>query len=237
MTLKVTVEGIYQSDIGSRQKQNYNFELTFELSGVHKNFIDTHILRRFIPMSIKEDKKKQPFSRIATYTIVEIEEIDKNCNIEGKNIFEMSEYELQDLARFYNLYEIPLPKTTTLRMMREKAALAYLKYVLKIPMEKPEDKEKLDFFKKESDGSYKTNFKVDSTLKVKIDELIINTQVVKEQPKISLESFNPEASAYAQSEENEKGLVNSIIDRVKSTFSSNSGNGNTILPTASQLES
>ena len=46
--LKVTVEGIYESDIGSGQKKYENFNYTLELSKENPDGIDTHILFIFI---------------------------------------------------------------------------------------------------------------------------------------------------------------------------------------------
>jgi hypothetical protein len=155
--LKITVEGIYESDTGSGQKQYVSYNYDFCISKNSDKGIMTHAQRRFIPYLIAKDKAKASkiFSRLRTCVITDVQNVDEKNSVIGKDINELNEYELQDLACLFDLYEIPLPYTCSITEMREKATIAYLKNVLKIPMSTPQERAQLDFLKHYPDGTYK----------------------------------------------------------------------------------
>ncbi len=159
--LTVTVEGIYESDIGSGQKKYENFSYKIETSREDEIGINTHIMRRFIPYFVYKDKSKKGiiFSRLKNYYITNIEKSNSENKLIGKDINSLNELEIQDLACMFDLYEIPLPLTCSLTELREKAILAYMKKVLKIPMNNDKEKSELDFLRKCSDGSWKLDLK------------------------------------------------------------------------------
>lgn len=157
--LEVKIEGVYESDIGSGQKKYYPFKYTYKTARKNQKGLYTHALRRHAPYLIQNDKKnnKNLFSRIKTLHINDIKTLDDTCDLEGKDIKELNAWEIQDLACLYDLYDIPLYGVCSLGELREKAVLAYLEYVLKVPMKTPKEKEELGFFEPQEDGTYKLN--------------------------------------------------------------------------------
>lgn len=162
-TYKYTVEGIYETDKGSgKDYTSFNYEIT--LSRFRESGAGTHILRRFLPLLIKKDKKNPLLSKIKQWLITDCKMVDDKFKLEGKNINELNEYEIQELACMYDLYEIPLPSTTSITDLREKASQIYMKKVLKVPMNTIEEKLANEFFKKQDDGT----IKFDNSLKVPV---------------------------------------------------------------------
>jgi hypothetical protein len=80
------------------------------------------------------------------------------------------------------LYDVPLHGVLSLPELREKAILAYMKNVLKIPMETNKDKDKLNFFEKQDDGSYKLNLGEEKVI-VQVNESLIEQKSDKTQKK------------------------------------------------------
>lgn len=146
------VEGIYETDKGSG-KDYTNFSFEIKLSRFMAEGAGSHILRRFLPILIRQQKNKPLLSKIRSYLIVDAQKISDDFPLEGKEISEMSEYEIQELACMYDIFEIPLPMTCSITELRLKAMEAYMKNVLRIPMRTPEEQEKLDFFKRQEDGT------------------------------------------------------------------------------------
>ncbi len=165
---KITVEGIYESDTGSGQRQYEGYSYDFNISKPTEQGIMTHIQRRFIPYLIAKDKTKvsKIFSRLRTCIITNAQTIDDKKTIIGKDINELNEWEIQDLACLFDLYEVPLPHTCSITEMREKATIAYLKTVLKVPMDTPKERSQLDFIKQLPDGTYKLELKKKIYVKV-----------------------------------------------------------------------
>ena len=155
--LKIKVEGVYESDTGSGQRQYEGYEYSFNISKPTDKGIMTHIQRRFIPYLIGKDKEKvsKIFSRLRTCVITDSQNVADKDSIVGKDINELNEWQIQDLACLFDLYEVPLPHTCSISEMREKATLAYMKVVLKIPMDTPKQRAELDFLKHFPDGTYK----------------------------------------------------------------------------------
>lgn len=176
-TYKYTVEGIYETDKGSgKDFTSFNYEIV--LSRFREGGAGTHILRRFLPLLIKKDKKNPLLSKIKQWLITDCKKIDDKFKLEGKNINELNEYEIQELACMYDLYEIPLPSTTSITDLREKATLIYMKKVLKVPMETTEQKLENEFFKKQDDGTIKFDTSMEVPVQV-VDNFIGKVAVVK----------------------------------------------------------
>ena len=151
---KYQVEGIYETDKGSGiELTPFNFEI--KLSRFYADGAGSHILRRFLPILIKKQKNKPLLSGIRSWLITDVQKVSDEFPLEGKEISEMNEEEIQELACMYDIFEIPLPNTVSITELREKAMEAYMKKVLKIPMKTPEEQEKLAFFKRQPDGTLK----------------------------------------------------------------------------------
>lgn len=192
--LKVTVEGVYESDTGSGQKKYQSFNYTFETSRRSARGLETHVMRRFIPLLVARDKNKKTtiFSRLKSFVITDIQQIDdtKDCVI-NKDISTLDDWQIQDLAATLDLYEIPLAGSNSLTELREKAILAYMKKVLKIPMKTAKEKSELDFFKKLPDGTFKLDLG-DEKILVNVPEGYFETKK-KEVEKKGLSYFTQKA--------------------------------------------
>lgn len=176
-TYEYTVEGIYETDKG-QGKDLTSFSFKIQLSRFREGGAGTHILRRFLPLLIKQGKNKPLLSRIRQWLITDSVKIDDKFKLEGKNINELNEYEIQELACMYDLYEVPLPMTTSISDLRQKASLAYLKNVLKVSMDTVEEQLQNEFFIKQPDGTVK----LDSEMKIPIkiaEDYIGKVEVVK----------------------------------------------------------
>lgn len=153
-TYLYTVEGIYETDKGSG-KDFTNFKFQIKLSRFYPEGAGSHILARFLPMLIRNQKNKPLFSKVRHWVITDTVKLDDDFMLEGKAIDSMNEEEIQQLACMYDIFEIPLPSTMSITELREKAILAYLKKVLKVPMKTPEEMLSTAFFKRQEDGTIK----------------------------------------------------------------------------------
>ena len=196
--LKITVEGVYESDIGSGQKKYENFNYTFELSREKEEGVDTHVLRRIVPYLISKDKNKAkvPCSRIKSYLITNVEKLDKKSTLLGKDILELSEWETQDLACLFDLYEAPIAGKMSIVSLRYKTAEAYLKKVLKVPMKTALEKANLEFYKQLPDGTFKLDFGNEKLL-VNIPDGYFEKEEEKKKEKRSLSFFQKAGQAVA----------------------------------------
>lgn len=185
---KVTVEGLFESNIGSGQKKYYDFKYEFEVARLSEKGLETHILRRYLPYYIRKDKKNASrlFSKVKNFVITDIQKLDKEVYLKGKDIATLSELEIQDLACLYDLYSIPVTGVLNIQELRKKAMLAYMEKVLKVPMKTPEEKSKLDFFEVQEDGSYE--LKLDS-LEIEIVDGYFKDKVAKTVKKKSIADF------------------------------------------------
>lgn len=157
---KYFVEGIYETDKGNgKDYTNFNFEIELSRFEGKEQGAGSHILRRFLPILIKRQKNKPLFSGIKHWVITDIQKISDEFPLEGKDIAEMNEYEIQELACMYDLFEIPLPSTVTISEMREKAQKAYLSKVLDVKMKTPSEQMESDFFVPQPDGTLKFDLK------------------------------------------------------------------------------
>lgn len=171
--LEITVEGIYESDIGSGQKKYQSFNYTFLTSRQTPKGIETHVMRRFVPLLVAKDKNKKsiPFSRLKSFIITDFKTVEdtKDCVI-GKEIKTLNDWQIQDLAATLDLYEVPVFGSCSILELRNKAILAYMKKVLKIPMKNAKDKAELNFFKKQPDGTFTLDFSEEPPLIVEIPD-------------------------------------------------------------------
>lgn len=179
------VEGIYETDKGSG-KELTSFNFTIKLSRFKEQGAGTHILRRFLPICIKNQKKTPLLSEIKHWLITDIQKVSDEFPLVGKEINKMNEQEIQELACMYDLYEIPLPNTTSITELREKAEQAYMQRILKIPMDTIDEQKKLSFFKEQSDGSLKFDLG-DEILKVELIENFVGKKI--EEKKKTLSDF------------------------------------------------
>lgn len=204
--LNVTVEGVYESDTGSGQKQFVSFSYDFKISKPIDKGIRTHVQRRFIPFLVYKDGKKanKVFSRLHSCVITNVEKAkDDKGSIIGKDIRQMNDWEIQDLACLFDLYEIPLPMTCSISELRDKATIAYMKQVLKIPMNTPKEIEQLGFIKINFDGSYK--LELDKEVKAEIPPNYFE-KVVKKDEKKDLSYFMNKIFNVQQKPEEDEGV-------------------------------
>lgn len=187
---KVTVEGKYETQLNNASVKYEPYKLTFEVCRTKAEGIETHLQKRLIPYYLKTSNqyKTKPFMRLADFNIVEIEKIDKEIGLFEKDVMELDELEIQQLATLYDLYEVPLYSVYPLARTRELAALAYFKKVVKIPMNTPQEKKKVPFLKQNSDGSFKPDFSNTPVPIVKHKELL-ETKTVEKEEKIDIQKY------------------------------------------------
>lgn len=173
-----TVEGIYETDKGNG-KDYTPFSFVIRLSRFYEDGAGSHILRRFLPILIRKQKNKPLLSGIRSWLITDVKKVSDEFPLEGKDISEMDEQEIQELACMYDLFEIPLPNTVSISELRNKAMIAYMKKVLKIPMKTPEEQSKLDFFKRQPDGTLKLDLGGQKLVVNVIDNYLGKKEVVR----------------------------------------------------------
>ncbi len=219
--LEITVEGIYESDIGSGQKKYKDFKYTFKTSRLTEKGVGTHVMRRFLPLLIAGDKTKSGtiFSRMKSFLITDIKKVDdtKDCIID-KDIMTFSAWQIQDLACTFDLFKVPLPNSCSITEMRELAVLAYMEKVLQIPMKSTKDKEDVKLLEKQQDGSFKLNLG-DEKIYANIPPGFFKTKVSGEtKEKKSLSYFLQKAGiAVANGILNVTGNTNETIPKTQPT--------------------
>lgn len=190
--LEVTTQGVYESDIGSGQKRYEKFGYTVKLTRENEVGISTHIMRRIIPYMIAKDKTKDkvPFSRIKSFIITNIKKTGEKSNLLGKDILDLNDWEIQDLACLFDLYEVPTYGKFSTQEVLNKVAEAYLKKVIKIPMNNAKEKAELEFYKQLADGTFRLDFSnAKGLFKVYIPEGYFAQNEVKKEEKKSLAYF------------------------------------------------
>lgn len=218
-TYQYKVEGIYETDKGSGNKDYTNFNYEINLSRFYPEGAGSHIISRFLPTWIKKQKNKPMFSGLRHWVITEVNKIDDEFPLVGKEISELSEYEIQELACMYDILEIPLPGTMPIAELRKKAMLAYMKKVLKIPMKTPAEQEELDFFKRQPDGSLELDLS-GYKLKVKLNK---NFYTKKEEvKKKSIEDFDIDDVVQKDDTNHDKSA--NIVDLREETVKKNEQN-------------
>ena len=166
--IKVKYEGVYSSTVG-QYKRTIPFRFEHEVAGNHTDALESHLKKRYVPMMIAQSKNlKDPFERLVSFRLVDYEKNNKSNPINGKDLFELNEWEIQELARTFNLFEIPLPFTTTLSELKQKAAFQYLKRIKGLKIDTDKEKMEFDFFKKDLNGSWV--IELDEPLIIEVDE-------------------------------------------------------------------
>lgn len=180
--IKVTYEGVYSSTVG-QYRRTIPFRFEHEVAGNHTDCLESHLKKRYVPMMIAKTKNlKDPFERLVSFRLVNYEKNNKPNPLKGKDIFELNEWEVQELARTFNLFEIPLPFTTTLSELRQKAAFQYLKRVKGLNIDTDREKAQFDFYKKDLSGAWVID--LDEPLLIEVNEQEKDAKTV--QKKISL---------------------------------------------------
>lgn len=187
---KVTVEGKYETQLNNASVKYEPYKLTIEVCRTKPEGIETHLQKRLIPYYLKtlNQYKTKPFMRLADFNITEIEKVEKDIELFGKDVLELDELEIQQLATLYDLYEVPLYNVYPLAKTRELTALAYMKKVVKIPMNTPQEKKMVPFLKQGSDGSFKPDFSNTPVPVVEHKELLEVKTIEKEQ-KIDIQKY------------------------------------------------
>ncbi|MFY9591755.1 MAG: hypothetical protein WAP54_07210 [Bacteroidales bacterium] len=212
--LKVTVSGVYYTQ-GQQGKENTPYEFTKEIPEIPENWILALVKARFLPIWIAEERKKnqknwKPFDGVKSCYLANYEKTETPDKLVGKNVFEMDETELQNVAAKYLLTEVPVPYTVPLNELRNLVALNYLKVIKGVKVDKNEDKEKLAFYKRNSVGEWILDFSGESLILESIEHKeesfekpivkqslsdILNTNSSKAQPKQSVELTEEELAA------------------------------------------
>lgn len=122
---EVTVSGSFKTQVAS-DKDRFNFDgITGRIPMCEEVYIKPHAMR-MLPMWVREDKKlKANFEGAIKVYVDNYTETEGEILCIGKNIKEMSWEELQWLACYKGLREIPLYKKGDLRAAREKAYERY----------------------------------------------------------------------------------------------------------------
>ena len=198
---KIAVEGIYESQTGNGQSKYINFELKFTTSRPNTIGLDTHIQKRYIPYYLKTEKKykENPFTKLQSYVVKSIDKVDGESPMINKDFLELTDLEIQDLAAMYDLYEVPLYGIYPIWEMRDKAALAYMKKVLKMPMSTPKEKEAVTQLEKLADGTFKLKLEK-GELKVKFKESFFAKADTKTIKKVSISDFDIDEKPFNLSE-------------------------------------
>lgn len=148
--LKVTVSGSFRTEVAT-DKNRFNFDgVTGLMPFCEDDYVIGHACRMF-PIWLKNDKKiKANYEGLVKLHVDSWEEAEGKPICIGKDIKEMSWEELQSLACYKKLREIPLFKQGDLRSAREKAYERYCSAVLGKRVIKT-NKELNDFKKELSD--------------------------------------------------------------------------------------
>jgi hypothetical protein len=94
-----------------------------------------HVRGRYLPTKIINDKRYEYSpERVREVFVDDVEKIDAEFSFFGKDVKEMSQDELQDMASYYDLRRIPLPRGAGLREMRFIAYQQYMSEILKTPL-------------------------------------------------------------------------------------------------------
>lgn len=125
--LKVTVSGSYYSGTGARGKEIVDYEgVVIVIPEIEEHRIQQAVMWRLIQIAISKDPKfTKRFDTLRHCYIDKVEKVAGKPSIIGKDIKEMTWEELEELAVWKNLRQIPIYKTTDLRFAREKAYLEY----------------------------------------------------------------------------------------------------------------
>ncbi len=130
--LQLTVSGSFMTEPASdkNRMQFNNVEIT--CPKVDEAFYLSVAMRLF-PIYLRKNKEysKSNYEGLIKIFVDSVKEIEGDLSFVGKDIKEMSWEELQDMACYFNLREIPLYQAGELRTAREKAYEIFMKVVKK----------------------------------------------------------------------------------------------------------
>lgn len=142
---------------------------------------EMHLQSRYMPEAIRTDERyaENRFHKLRQTHIDDVKTVEAEMSFIGKNLKELDDKELQDLATAKDLRSIPLPKRQSgmsIRDMRVRAYIAYKEKILKQPVSR-EDREDIerDFAKLPAiiiDAAVRT----DKSAKVSNEEIIEGEQ-------------------------------------------------------------
>lgn len=161
MKYKVKCEGSYITFIGDGKKEFTNYEFEKEIPYCNELWVLSMLKARFVPLWVATEKKgphlvyKKPFDEVHICRVVELEKINGDDILVGKDLAKIStEEEIQAAACKYCLIETPLPFARPIREAREALLMCYLDKILEVPMKTEEEKNALSFMKKNSLGEW-----------------------------------------------------------------------------------
>lgn len=126
--LKVTISGSYRT--ADKDIVDYNASGIVPFIG-NEEILIMHVRRRYAAMWIAASAKyKERVVSVRECYIDKIEEVDADLSFVGKDIIDMSQEELQDLAAVKDLRAVPTYKKTSTRQMQNVAYAAYARAVL-----------------------------------------------------------------------------------------------------------
>lgn len=129
--LEMTISGSYQDS----KRETCDFEgVKVVLPATAENIAEMHMQSRYALRAIRADKRFEgkSISRVRQCFTDDIKETEGKLSFVGKDIKEMSEEELQDLATAKDLRGIPLPKSQSGMSLREMRTVAYAEYSEKV---------------------------------------------------------------------------------------------------------
>ena len=135
------IKGIKISHVYGTYKATDKTNVGYDLNGIvpanDLDIVEFHMRSRHIPMWLQQKAKKESAGKeVKTYLKTlemwiddEMQEVEHEFSFIGKDIKEMTREELQDLALYNDLRQIPLYHKSSVRTMREKAYKAYKKHI------------------------------------------------------------------------------------------------------------
>lgn len=141
MLLRVTISGDFRTN-GKNGSEIVDFEnVVGVMPFCEEDFIMFNVQNRMLQLWLKADKRyTQHFEMMRTVHIDNVETIEGEPEIVGKNIKEMSWEELQILAAYKHLRNIPAYRTTDLRYAREVAYCEYSRLILNAGINREDEK-------------------------------------------------------------------------------------------------
>lgn len=128
---KVQVSGTYYTG----NDEIIDFDLEGTIPGCIEDEIHSHMINRYVPMWLREDKEGYPdrVNRVREVFVEDYAEADAEFSFVGKDVRDMDYNELQDFAVAKGLRDVPLYKVGARSHQREVAYVSYLTNVQKSP--------------------------------------------------------------------------------------------------------
>lgn len=159
--IKVKVSATYFTNV-TNGRQRTNVDFSKEIPECPDDFLYSVVKKRYLPLWINEARKKNKdkypnFDGVESVRIYDYEINDKPDGLAGKDLCELDEKGIQDLATKFCLIAAPLPLKTDIKTAREKCATIYLEKVKGLDFSTDAKKEEWSFWKKTPIG-YKLDF-------------------------------------------------------------------------------